>query len=1042
MTHPPIDHRLWREQRLCRFEAPRSTPQRLRDWIGDKFSSAAGSFDPEVRRERTDQLLADKRKWINAFKKPEIFKEAQKPGVPQDTYGPEELLLHMTVEERKVGFNEFIEELLPRSVLTARGIDFIPDQPEQLTITLNALTLIIGEPVSADMNSPNMKEAISLASDAIRGRLNNLDHRYDGKMRESYIHWLENQNPPPREEQATDTTYVAAALPTGELRGAVALGVLDRPKLQEYYNLYTDRQRMIAAEKGKAHDKQQLLLSRTLREDAEKQGRTFMDNFQSLDPRMQFAFIAGGGALLAAGLFSKNKFFKTISIGLLGTYAYLRLFKGDENAANSIAEGVKTTVNLGIDKGKGGMEWGALKTPSKQEQDRLTLMADFLRKHALFPQFAETCASFGALSQAKLGIIASAFHGTDTNRKDGNRFTGVLAMDDTNGAGGSNFTAHLKQTMDKQGIAPADQRKILDHLRKENVKTSSALFHMFYMLGCIDPEMKPKGKKIDQAVREKSGGKQPSYDYLVGDLRNQYVDIEERGIEMARSGKYANRSFVDVISTLNTQAESQEEKPDTAERITNTRGISPDSFSNLHEIGQSHIDLALNGFVHNDCKEFVKHTKDYHLIDNEAGDLLDRKFTIIRNSANPPNEVIMDIEKLKYAVEYAALREKKLPLKKENIIAIAGNDATIIASQIVNTVANFINTRLITVSSILPMQAENIGSVRALIAERNLQLSDVRSLNGGGLNRLDTQLNDQKKVMDGLRASIDDKVNAMISGPAALLSPPAMKAFHDNPEEFKKALKEQFTKTIYSREKYFAQRGLDSLCVAMLTTHRSSGHHVLNDAPDSRFITPIEEQNIMDEQSMMFEELIGTDGARVWEVKDWSAVVARFSAASSPPAGPVLPSAPPTGPVPAPTPTGPVPAPSTRPSTGPVSAPVPSGTVPSPSIGPVPIPSAGPSTGLVPAPRPSTGPVPSPSAPSTGPLPVPSAGPSTGPVPAPTSRPVPSPSAPPTRPVPTPSSPSTGPVPAPSSRPSTGTVPTPRPSTGPVSPPTPTGPVR
>ncbi len=861
MTH--LLFQLWqddhREQRLLRAnsEGDRRSmiPKFIAGLTGRASETTENFLSPE--REREQERLDDQSR-LRAFNAPTIFSAPIDRNKNTGNINLDDLY-KQTPDERLRAFEAFMQKKIPQEVREKdahRALFSLPLDQGRITTILEILTSMAG-----DRPNPIAAEALSVLNNKTKG---------GGRMYNLYEQWRDG-NPDMTDTTATNPTEILnpstsiVRPPSDELKGYITnippeeRAQMLRDMEKSYRNSQTDARlsRMDALV-------METKLSGSVEETKKRMEATnIVDNFNNLEPQWKLFFFAIGGLAVWKALKSENGLgrFALYSIG--GYLAYDKLVNGNENALNDMAGGFKKLMGMSKEKILDLAAAVGLTGP-RRSNDRISTMARFLEKnHALAVDLGMTQRDLGVLAHVNLGTIAEAF------RPDmgGTELGGVLAIDDGQTMLASADAQYLPElhprgkplydALEKQmiamGMSSREDRKANVQSLKSNEKgIGKSIAHIFYMLAADRPKNFADVDAIQKGLDSKV-----YFDELDRAEKVKYMGLVVEGQQIARD-EYASSTLMGIVTRFNDKEKRVKVRSkDTAARIENPKTPSRTAeFATYEKVRAMDSDPAHakeitedGGLLDLETQEFIRNLCASGLLENDAAQLLQKKFNKIREQDKPLTEIFTDIEALKYAVMVASVHEDP-PLTKDKIDLLTGPD-TLDASSILNTAAAYIAQYVVS----LPRgfaSVKSIGGLRSMLTEPWLGSGPLSS-NGQGFDELKGKLDIYEKRMSELR---DTK--ALSARIAKNLPSSVLTSFGGGKEEVVKVIEEilqksTFGKRIDSMEKAFSERAALALVRTMRLTATTDGYG----RKEELGITPKEQDNLKRELNRLFEEIVG-----------------------------------------------------------------------------------------------------------------------------------------------------------------------------------------
>ncbi len=888
-----------REARLCHVDgAPesRNLPgiDAINGFVENIMRNVNGLLSPQDAREQvTQRNLSNPNRWIQAFGRAEVFTEPQttRASLNGQAFGPQELLATMSVEDRVRHFYDFARAVLPARVAdrllpAGAGRPPVPDEARKETV-LNTTAIVLG----LRRPGPGAPE-IAFAREAFdeiypEGQMGFIYQDYTELVRE--IMRITTPAGRPSAAQLQDREQLlklaeerANQMPQGRFRrfigwlrvseGDPAAMKLTQARLTVLGNQRQRNELSQDQNKLKTHQMMEKLQDGP-RLDAERRNRNFMDNFNMMEPWQQYAVI-GLGLFAAYKMWnSKSKLFGvipmwTIPTGVVGLYLYRRLVMGDQDAINTMTSAVQRGVNTVTDAGRGILNRGIL-PPTIEEQDQKTLamMSQFLDQNAFLSQFP-VAAPMMTIAQVRMRSLA------------GNAFRAQLTP------GGIQYSLYAGPRdplyIEAQGIIK-NRRYNRDTLHRifyeNNAQIAQGVGNVFYQLAARRPENRDRVKIIEDARRggarfSPTGVGSLSYDNIREPaVKQMYIDMMEAGRVIALE-QHPNDSLVDIIARFVNEGRGTAERQDNADRVpvpnmldapqralleTRNSPLTPE-----REASVKLIRAEFRGFIDN-CRR-----PNMRVLNAAAAeDLTNFADRLLDDATKPLPEVLQILERVKYAILVAAAARGGGGAANElgiddvaQMIGAADSADRFNLTALPGTIGSFINSRLRVFAGF--QQIQNIGNVKALIG--NGFFSGLTT-GPGRLTQLDKQLTAHQQRFSRMRDS-----NRAAEIFANALPPTTVNRFHaSEPPDSKIAranlitflqrmiASPQYQAFINQGEQYYAQRVTNDIVMAQITTHNRTGAHALENDPNERFVSPIEEQNLIANNEFLLTNVIGSE---------------------------------------------------------------------------------------------------------------------------------------------------------------------------------------
>lgn len=549
------------EQRLCLVErgSETSTVRNLQDgFTGAITNQAKILFDQNKRHSESVKNMADIRLWTQAFKKnpkfldPTVESDKSKLG---DIFKPEDVLKRLDGNSRINEWKNFVEKTFGTDAMnvpvnyTLGGVTTngpIKDailSAEGKVILLNSLELLTGN-TSEKIDPSSTDPSVQIAKKSMEYRYPDpLKGQIFAKFSEFVDEQVKTRTVGPDDPIISTPDLLLTALPTGELRGAVLLGHLNREVLQNMLKKYHEESLAKKMAEETAHKDLVELRKNVDRNAILDNGSTLLDNFNSMHPVAKLGLGLGMAYLIKKAFDSKNPLLKALPIGALGIFAYLRLIKGDTNALDTMGNSVQNLVNFSGNSLKDfGTKIGVMR-PSDPKVDQFSEAVKFLDKKALL-SIENGAAAFTSIAQADLAILSDHF----TMPKTLDDIPGILNVDDKN----SNLVKHLKIQLQKDGLSVTDQNKTIDYIISHQVETSEALFNTWFYLGSLEAKNAQKSAQLENKARAYGAN---GFRKLNGQDRVDYMQIAYDGHRLAKE-RYKGMSLLSAMQTIN-EAERQ-----------------------------------------------------------------------------------------------------------------------------------------------------------------------------------------------------------------------------------------------------------------------------------------------------------------------------------------------------------------------------------------------------------------------------------------------------------------------------------------------------
>ncbi|MDO8649201.1 MAG: hypothetical protein Q7R81_05465 [Candidatus Peregrinibacteria bacterium] len=848
-----------REKRLCFITSPDGQDRALPpfQWLNDQLMGGMQGvneqLNPQIPSERN---MMDDVQWINAFVGPDgsgsIFDVPEKPAVPAAPMTPAKALESLSPAARVAEWEKFKAKFLSpeaSSIAPELGLSTTPDEAKrQVQYASDIFAMVLGQVSGEALNNMDATKR-QVAELALRARyapgkpgILHQDVKSARARSDKGKQGLDYTNPELFAKSIDGSSFA---------KGAALLGIVDQETLKGLQSLRGDMDVSGNLEVLRARQERNPL-NRSIREGVEQSNRTFMENWDTLSGKQKFA-IAAIGIYVGYKMFNSNwKVLKAIPVGLVGWYAYLRLVKGDTEAMNTIGTTIKSIGDMAEAKVTKFGRWTG-HFGSQEDVDYLNVMANFLGKN--YEKIRPSANAFAALSQVRLSTIATAFTLSDDGRG------GYLELDPKK----SNLLTELKAVARKEGY---NEKELIDYFRTHNGEISSGIAHVFYLHGASLPGNRETAEHIDNARQSTSkvisvGGRvgvnpEASFDDIPDTAidpesgktyRHLYWTLCVAGMKNSGEG-----SFVDLIRKLS-DVSSPEKKKDkdreNAQRLNNPLNARVLGFfasvrdgTDVNTLKPKEDILKKNGVLSAEFNATIDDYERIRLIDADAKATFSQRMeTIMEDKTKKLSEIFIAIERLKYAILINATK-KKLPLDKNDALNMTGGPGEQTASAVYQFLMGPIKRNVFAATSDFD-EIKHIEDVEALIKERLLK--DIKSINGVGFPVLNKKLESYRILFKALKEK-------------DVLNPTLVTMLGGEPkgrELLNNLLALNTKERVEAMERYFSQRMTNSLALAMLTIHQSSGEHRLHQEADQRSVTPIEEQNLADEFDVLFKEIVG-----------------------------------------------------------------------------------------------------------------------------------------------------------------------------------------
>ncbi len=927
-----------RERRLCRQQQPapggKDFEQALKaagevvesftQWVLERFRDIIGT------NEETRRRLRDEQRWIEAFSDPKIFiTDRADPnyvaqnnrGVQGHPFGPRELLLSLTPQDRHVEYMRFLREMIPPSVrdvfeqfdapgfagnrnldeyVKAAGAGGEPvEVPSfQRDILQYVPKILIGEDIRPSAPEyPNVMIAqeiaratlrhIYLLRDARTGAVTQAPRLYNDYREAVRALGL------PTGVERVDPTLLINRLGPSRLKAALRLGLFNRTDLEALDKRLREEEAGRAAQAQKTREGWEKV-DKSVRRDIERRNRTFMDNWDDM---------GGGERLLAIGIAVAaltgffGKFAKNLARGtaltLAGVYFYRRLVMGDDAPLDAMSRGISHVVDLGINPIRRGMERAGLAAPAHEAQ-HLNVMLKALDEQGIEPE--RVAVGYAGLAEVRLQILAPTVN-VHTNA-DGT-FGGTLDLKP-----GGNLEHELRGIARRRNY---DAVLLLKAIRDNQGQIAGGILHsIFYQLAAH--ERPDAADALDKRRRQERA---PGFNRGASmGVRDGYLALVQRGKELATT-VYGDKTFIEIIRMFSQPERRQARGMDNAERIENPLAHRPaerEMYEGLRSPTQARIDAAFKRTVEAfpgiiNSEEFRK------LLVSAAGGpaaaaglvaaiaagpnaLLTAAPTFMPRLAQNPSAALTFLllaegaESLKQLQDSGVVTPDAAQLLMRFVLARAGVGRLTEALTGLQQ-AKYALLLAANKSDRLPLGHADVQNLIAVmnqstvanIAENVLswvnQYLGVSSNFGRILSLANVETILRERTFAGVRSLNDQGFQVLQKNVAryrALFTtlrsrdvnnPALVTAVGSNEAEARRLLTQlnalpDFNEQVDRTEQYFAQRCANSLVLAMLVMHRSDGRHTIDRNPDQRFITPTEEANLVREFDLLFREIVGT----------------------------------------------------------------------------------------------------------------------------------------------------------------------------------------
>ncbi|MBI1812698.1 hypothetical protein HYR82_02870 [Candidatus Peregrinibacteria bacterium] len=746
------------------------------------------------------------------------------------------------------------------------SIDFHPEQKRTFDETH---ALLFGENVSTikpGEDDPDHARSRSLAQESVEAKflrspdgMKNLTDEYLAAARYVTKKFNDAGKPPPSEEDLRNPTFLLQHLPEGYLKGAILAAQyaapgdprVDQRMLKKLYGARSAAETQFAMAHREA--KQQWLgVDKKFKESIKQQSRTFMDNYRSLPPAAQWGLAGFAAYQMIWGKGWMGKFMRTSGFALGGTWAYMRLVKGDEKAIDHIAEFIRKGVDLTVDK---GIELGrkAKLVAPKEDRDYLTIMAKFLRDREC-KDVVELSQGFATLATTKIGTIAAFF----SPSRDGQ--TGKLVLDQ-----------HGKESplaLEIEGQIKKNQAGSMQDLIKHEHKIGAGVAELFAIIGA----QRSENNRFIGAYADARRDTLPFQ--LFRNIRTQttpgeFAQLTARGMEIAMTD-YRDKSLVDIIRELmEPQLGRERDRAQHMEDISTLESRRAEFAlyrkSKEAPTGGSLADLV--AFVKDDYAEFARNMELMEIVDDTGlRYLVDGLFHTIMESRKPDgtpenlSSKLLAIEQLKYALVVAAFKKDQLPLTGSDVTNILKVQAESFSlGNFLTTVSSWINRNVTAITGNFGA-VENLDSLEGFFASFR-PFKDVSTINQHDFRLLKQEIANLKFHFKNELENPD-----YMAGQALGRLDAAAIARLGGDTAAKKFLVELYKNADYQRMIKESQKGLalklaQEIVLAMITTHTKTGIHLRDADLAKRRFTPIEELNVIAMARQHYAQLVASGGA-------------------------------------------------------------------------------------------------------------------------------------------------------------------------------------
>ncbi len=878
------------ERRLCRMsggsgpvtpgEGPSGFVENTNDFIESMLARSRDFITGEDRLKASRANLRSDIAWLQAFETLDFSAPPRSSALP-NVATPKDVLEAMPADERVAAYYRFIRQTLPAQM-------FLPVPPATTPIAeLNYPDYVRPSPSSGvlPVPTPEHRAFVLRVAGIVSGKTNTAEiagltressfariayqHLYPvgspGFINEDFRKAVDRlrgdaragSRPEPTAADLANPDYLRRNLRPGRFLGwlnamlAEPGGATRRIEVERMLvslnGIEAQRERKQNLQKLSSEMERQKI-DKSIAETTERRNRTIYDNFGRMETWQQWA-VAGLGVYALYKMWnSKSKVLNAVPPALVGTYLYLRLVNGDDNALQTMTGAGQTFVNrIGDFLKPVGRSLGILpQDPQEVERSRLALMGRYMDQKAFLSEYPNSLA-FLTLSETTMGSLASAFRITGSPR--GPFQTSLFAAP----------TDPLHVEMD--GIVRQrkyDRQMVFSMFERDNPRISSALGTVFYHIAAKNPRNREKVRLVEEARRSAApltadGRIDASYDRITnGAARTAYVDLVREGSLQAMT-THAGKTFAKMIEELLRPA-APEAEPDLAEHISvadrydSARGFRR-AEAGVLAIRERPLDPtrapSLTAFRTEFEETLSRLTRTPSPILDEAAAKRYRAAgeRILTDAPGEPVRplptILATLHRLEYAVNVAALkRGAGLPVTIDDMNEILeGFDNPGWVQNSLATVGNFINRTLVTLDSGF-RNVDNIESVKTILRGRFF----AGAVNGGDhFSSLTKHLNETQSRVHRMRRAKEEFVNAL--DPATI----ARMGGRGTAEQFAERMMDrpEYQQILIDAERDFAQGVATDLAEAMLGTHRRNGNHLLTRNPAERRVSPVEEENII-----------------------------------------------------------------------------------------------------------------------------------------------------------------------------------------------------
>lgn len=895
----PTNGHSTREHRLCGLDnQPREIGQ------GSVFDSINRFTDGVVTRVQrfldplpaqhaeSERRMRDPGQWIEAFRQTDIFAAPFEPITTNTVLNPRTWLLSLQQpEQRAAEFYKFIRCLVPEHVRQAED-EF--DHPLFRVADVDAE--LAANPASATIPTPADVARLLDVAAAVLGREPNVpagslaqrvarEYFADifppgqiGPLYKSYqeaLQMLRVRNPqrpiPPAQLRERGTLLLELGRLNPPPRFLAWLRVEDPVRAQAALNAVAEQNEKASQHKSLVELSINLeaeQLNAKMIKEAQQNGKTISQNIESFyenNPKlaMGFAILAlwGGWKMLTTD--KKLLGFipwKTFPILALGTYAYLRVIKGDENAldtmlsnakrfTDSMGSGISSVFNRGL----------LPPTVAQQDRQRIQQLLTFFQNEGMMERAGEIAPLLTVASVKSRHLAGNAFN----FEADGNgNFNAYLFAPQ-----GSAMQIEVDNVIRARGY---DRNRVYgafaDPIRNRNI--TFAMAGVYARLASRDVRYRHIATEVEQSMSGQvsdSGFISFNPEALpTADLKQKYALLVNMGRNIAIT-QYPDKPLYELVDLLVT--------PPTVDRLDTAEGAeAPGRGANqtreaeraLYAERERPLETNRNLSIQRIEADFQEFTAFWSSGNRPmlAPDAVKRLNEYVHNrlqSGEPLAKLLEMSEKLKYALLVAAAtRISGGPLTAADIQDSLVPEDRPIADFFTN-IGNWINQRF-TVSSHL-QDINNLANVEAIVQQRPFT-SGIEST--GGLPLLLKQITSHRARFALLRDS-----NRLTQQFIESLPPDTINRFGAPPPAARAILQAlilrlagspAFQQMINQGEQYYAQRVTNDLVTAQLTTHRRTGDHVLDANPADRWISPIEERNLVTNNEFLLTSILGPAG--------------------------------------------------------------------------------------------------------------------------------------------------------------------------------------